>query len=281
MEPGLITPELVDAYKAIDVMADSFAKRGIHLPDAYKRRDPREPGRVEKEIFEDKLARQFDLYFGVQSKKLREHLTLLTGRKAQPKIPESIFSNAEIEAAILALIIAMAQHGIVLFGEQVEIGFAVAEYNTAAALWASKHAGLLIKNINANTLKAVQKAIATFLDTPGMTIGQLMDMLPFGEARSRLIAVTETTNSYAQAELIAAEKLQAEFPDVLVQRLWFTNNDPQVCIICQGLDGEKIALGEKFVSRTTGGEYLTAGAPPIGPHIGDRCWVEHRTVISG
>ena len=118
-----------------------------------------------------------------------------------------------------------------------------------------------------------------------MTIGQLMDMLPFGEVRSRLIAVDQVTNVFAEAELIAAERLQEQFPDVLVVLIWHTNRDynPEegtgVCIICRGLDGEEVAVSEKFVSRTTGGEYLRPGSPPKGPHIGDRCWLTHRTRI--
>lgn len=269
---------VLKAYKAINAVADNLRKRGIFLPDAYKRRDPREPNREEKEFFEDALAKQFDLYFAGQEERLEQYLRAThLARKAA--LPEDIFRDEEIEAAILVIIIAMAQAGIALFDSQIEIGFALAVYNTLAVDWARKHAGLLIKNINANTLKAVQKAIATFIETPGMTIGQLIELLPFGETRSRLIAITETTNAFAQAELIAAEQLQKEFPDVTIVRTWFTNNDPNVCIICQGLDGKKIKLGEVFVSRTTGGEYLTAGAPPTGPHIGDRCWVTHRTEI--
>jgi hypothetical protein len=268
------------AYENIDKMADALAKRGVHLPAAYKRRDPREPMRVEKEMFEDKLAALIDKLFAAQAKKIRQHVEpLAVGRKAVPKVPLDVFTDKEIEAAILSILITMAQAGISIFDSQVEIGFDLAVFNAAAVEWARNHAGLLITQINNTTLKAVQEAIALFLETPGMTLGQLMDMLPFGEVRSRLIAVTETTNAFAQSELIAAKKLQKEFPDVIVERIWFTNNDPEVCVICRGLDGEKVRIGEKFVSRTTGGEYLTAGSPPTGPHIGDRCWVTHRTSI--
>lgn len=275
------------AYELISKEADRLAEKGLDLAaqygNAYKRRDPREPERVAKEMFEDELAKQFDNLFAAQEKKLREFVQPLTvGRKATPKVPEDVFTDEEIEAAILAILIAMALAGIAIFDSQVEIGFELAAFESAAAEWARQHAGVLITQINATTLKAVQKAIATFLETPGMTIGQLIDMLPFGEARARLIAVTEVTNAFAQSELIAAQKLQKEFPNVIVERIWFTNNDPQVCIICQGLDGEiaRVKPLELFKSRTTGDEVLTAGPPPTGPHIGDRCWVVHRTVIA-
>ena len=278
----MIDPETLAAYKAINEIADKLADRGSFLPDAYKRRDPREPEHVKKEIFEDKLARQFDKYFAGQSERLEQYLrSRFLARKAEhPPIPDEIFTDEEIEAAILAILVAMALAGISIFDLQIEIGFDLATYNTLAAQWASTHSGLLITQINGTTRKAIQEAIATFLDTPGMTMRQLMDRLPFGEARSRLIAVTETTNAFAQAELIAAEKLQAEFPDVQVVRIWHTNNDPNVCIICEGLEAVEINLGEKFVSKTTGGEYIAPGVPPDGPHIGDRCWVTHRTRIA-
>lgn len=273
------------AYEKINKVADDLAKRGVHLPDAYKRRDPREPMRVEKEMFEDKLANQFNKLFALQRKRLRAFLkTTQFARKAEQQIPDGLFSDEEIEAAILTILVAMSQGGIAIFDSQVEIGFDLAVFNSAAADWARQHAGLLITGINDTTLKAVQEVIALFIETPGMTIGHLMDMLPFGEVRSRLIAVTETTNAYAQSELIAAEKLQKQFPNVIVQGIWFTNNDPQVCVICRGLNGKKAKVGEKFVSKGPDGEiigsYTRPGAPPEGPHIGDRCWVTHRTVIA-
>ncbi len=272
------------AYEQINKEADRLAKVGMYLPDAYKRRDPREPERVAKEMFEDELAKQIMKLFAVQEKNIRQFVQPLTvGRKATPKVPDDLFTDEEIEAAILAILIAMTQLGISVFDAQVEIGFELAIFETAAAEWARTHAGVMITQINGTTLKAVQEAIATFLETPGMTIGQLMDMLPFGEARSRLIAVNETTTAFAEAELIAAKKLQKQFPNVIVEGTWFTNNDPEVCVICRGLNGKKAKIGEKFVSKGPDGEligtYTRPGAPPEGPHIGDRCWVTYRTVI--
>ena len=55
----------VDVYKAIDDIADFLVAQGVEIPDAYKRRDPREPGRTEKEMFEDKLARLVRRRWGI------------------------------------------------------------------------------------------------------------------------------------------------------------------------------------------------------------------------
>ena len=52
----------------------------------------------------------------------------------------------------------------------------------------------LIRDINDTTLDRVQKAVALFVETPGMTLKQLSDMLPFKDSRAILIASTEVSN---------------------------------------------------------------------------------------
>ena len=72
------------AYAAINKIADDLAERGIHLPDAYKRRDPREPERVAKEMFEDQVAKLFDKLFASQKKKIRQFVEPLTAQWSFP-----------------------------------------------------------------------------------------------------------------------------------------------------------------------------------------------------
>jgi hypothetical protein len=101
-----------------------------------------------------------------------------------------------------------------------------------------------------------------------MTMGDVMDMLPFDERRGLLVATTEITRSYAQGQMMAGLALQEQWPGVRVVKRWYTNADDLVCEICGPLDGQAVDLDEMFDG---------AGEPPA--HPGCRCWMETSTEI--
>ena len=265
------------AIRIIDSISDKLMDSGIYLPEPYKRRDRREPGREVKEAFEDKMARVIRKRFKKQEDKLRMHFDLKYMTRQKDEIPEPILDDAETEAALLALFIAMAEHEIELFTATIDIPLASDAFNTVEI--ARKQVGALIKNIDEGTRKKVNQAVQAFLDTPGQTVGNLMEMLPFDTARSFRIATTEVTNLYAEMQLDAANTLQGMYPDVRVVNTWFTNNDQKVCFICIGLDGVQAGVGEMFQSAGDGQFYSRPGSQPEGPHVNDRCWLSTRTVI--
>jgi len=102
-----------------------------------------------------------------------------------------------------------------------------------------------------------------------MTIGDVVNLLPYTESRALLIATTETTRVYAEANLLAGEALKKEYPDVQVIKRFFTNRDDRVCPLCAPLHGQEVEIGETFEGGYDG--------PPI--HCGCRCWVETTTRI--
>src|SRR4030066_298732 len=237
-------------------------------------RDHREPGKKEKEQFEDRLAALRRRHWRKQKAAIREKLEWQTPERKEllspiqdgklflvpPIVPErkAIMAPSDIDfddvfeedeeliADLIRLLTGASTHGIDLFGQMVEIGMDYTLVNAKAAEWARKYAGDLIKDIDHTTQDVLRNAISAFVETPGFRISDVMDMLPFSEERSMSVAVTEITNAYATANQIAGKEMQKEFPDVRVIKIWYTNNDDLVCEICAPLDGQEREIDEGF-----------------------------------
>ena len=258
---------------------DWLIARGGDVPFELKRRDPEEPGRERKEKMEDKLYAATMRYFRRQKKGVREILELwYPGRKAiAPPAPlitewDAIFSDDGFQRDLLMLLTTAAQDGVLLFSEFVTMDIDYTLVNTAAAKWARKHGVKITKYIDATTRKALNEAVATFVETPGYTIGDVMRTLDpiFGESRSMMISTTEITTAYSEADELAGLEMQKEFPDVEVVKTWWTNNDDIVrwCLICWPLHGMTVLMSEFFTTEDDKSYGLTG--PP--GHRRCRCW---------
>lgn len=118
------------------------------------------------------------------------------------------------------------------------ISFDIALVNIAALEWASAYSYELIKDIAATTQKLVAQAISQFVLTPGMTIGDIEELLvrAFGPVRAEMIAVTETTRAYSQGTRILQDMLKRSGLDMV--RIWKTGYDDKVCDLCRPLEGK-------------------------------------------
>jgi len=119
----------------------------------------------------------------------------------------------------------------------VGIVFDPAVINVDAVRWARDYSYELVRGITDTTRTLVSEATATFVETPGMTIGDLERLLKpaFGSVRAEMIAVTETTRAFSAA----TTETQALLNQTGVQmiRIWNTRNDEVVCPICGPLNG--------------------------------------------
>jgi len=255
----------------VNELRDELSSWGIGMPFSIKRRDPREPGRTEKEAFEDELFAAFMGQFRKQKKGVSELLTSLApDRKALNYLEylgEDFWLDEGFMAKIARILTRAIEHGIVLFDDAVGLTMDYTLTNAAAAKWASKYTFDLIKGINKTTQNVLQGIFKTFVDTPGMTIGDVVNLLPYTESRALLIATTETTRVYAEANLLAGEALKKEYPDVQVIKRFFTNRDDRVCPLCAPLHGQEVEISETFEGGYDG--------PPI--HVGCRCFVTTTT----
>ncbi len=272
----------ITAYRTVNEVAYRLRGRGVFLPTEYKRRDINEPRHAEKQMAEDVLAAAWTKLFRWQAAEVRTWLM----RVAKPPgkahfdfegeihFEDEDFKNDKLEANIFRLLVLAILAGLDIFidGQEGSVQIDWTDPKVAAAKWAAEHAGELIKNVLASTRKAVAEAVQAFINTPGMTIKDVMDRIPFKEARSRLIATTEITNAYAEGELIAGRLLKKQFPDVRVVKKWFTNNDDIVrrCPICWPLHLVEVEINEEFP-----GGYLRPGET----HPRCRCWIVARTRI--
>lgn len=260
---------------------DHLESQGIDVSSVIKRRDPVEPGRRQKEEFEDEMFVIMMRYFRRTKKKVRTFFEeQFPDRKVvQPLVDLSVLlEDPRLLAELLLWLTAAAESGIVLFELDIGFGIGVAA-NVAAAEWARIHAGELIEFLTTTQRDTIQSAISTFIETPGMTIGETVNQLIgdklFTEDRAMRIAVSEVTNTFSQAERIAGEQLQDEFPEDVVMKTWFTNNDGLVCFICEPLNTISIPINEMFMNAKTGQRDLDG---PPGHVANCRCWRRNKMV---
>lgn len=109
--------------------------------------------------------------------------------------------------------------------------------STAASEWARAHAGETVQGITETTRQIVQQAVASYVETPGMSRAQLSAMLQgaFGARRAEMIAITEATRAAARGVGITQAHL-ATF-GLSFARVWQTVKQ-EVCPICEPLDGQ-------------------------------------------
>lgn len=240
-----------------------------------KRRDPKEPGRREKELAEIELMRLMMRMFRAQSRATRDLLEMhYPDRKAviaPPIIPGILEAGADLWPDIFGLVLRMVTGGIQIFASGQTIGMDYTLINAEAATFARQYVYDLLKpQIEATTRGALQKVISAFVETPGMTIGDLMRRLPFESPRAERVAVTEVTRAYAQGNLLAGQEMQRQFPDVRVVKRWWTNQDDRVCPLCGPLHGQEVELEQSFEGGYDG--------PPL--HVGCRCYLTATTALA-
>ena len=142
----------------------------------------------------------------------------------------------ELQAALGPEIANIATEQALATAATIGVEFDSAVVNSAALAWASRWTYEVISGIDNTTRQVVQKAMAAYTETPGMTRGQLEELLQhaFNEYRASMIAVTETTRAYAMAMNQYQEMLSHE--GLKMERIWQTNNDELVCPICGPLN---------------------------------------------
>lgn len=262
-------------HDAIDGVADIIRDAGLQLPDELKRRDRREPKRADKVELEDKIIGATGRHWRRQRKVVKEWIeSHYPDRKSTGgiitkdyQLPFDFEWDDDYAGDMLRFILVGVNGGIEIFKENIDLVLDYTMIDAPALEFAKKYSYELIKGIDKTTRDIVSKAIATFIETPGFTIGDLMSALPFGPVRAQMIAITEVTRAYASGQLLAGKELANEYPGVKAVKTWFTNNDDFVCDICEPLDGAEVDIDEPFESGDD--------EPPA--HVNCRCWIDIRT----
>jgi len=168
--------------------------------------------------------------------------------------------------------------------ESIGFGFDWTLANQAAADWADRYTVQLFDEISATTQRRIQTAVSEWVEN-GEPLSQLRRELEhtFDRKRAQLIASTEVTRAYSEANRIAYRE-----SGVVSAIQWRTSNDERVCPICGPLGGvtfvdgvaqpvsqgqqkdvgQRSSLDGVFTHPGTGATY---SAPPAHPRC--RCWI--------
>lgn len=274
----------IELYRAIDDIADYMAAQGIPLPECYKRRDTKEPGRAEKEQFEDKLTRLIKRRFNTQKDIIAESLRWSLPQKSEDdwlnRIPD--LSDPVTEKRIFNLFIGGLHKGQQLFAYNIGFDVDWTQYDEEASKWARTYLhekmddGLqgFFDSLDETTMGNLKQELANFVEVEGYTLADVTRGLSDNfESRAQRIAVTETTRVFAEADDIAGKLVEEEYPDIRVIKTWFTNNDDIVrrCPICWPMHGISVLRSERFPNGLDG--------PP--GHVNCRCWRQTMTDVTG
>jgi len=256
-------------------MIDALHDRALKAV-GLRRRDKREPGRKEKEAAEVRLSLVIRRVFRKHAARLRQWLELYApdakGIRTLPPLPADFWEWDEEDQLDFALSLQDARvKGADLLLENIAVGIDSTQINQRARTRAQRYAGQLIRDIDATTQQAVRDTIARFVETPGMTIGDVMSQLPFDERRALTVAVTEITRAFADGAKDAGEELKKKHPDIRIIKTWFTNEDDRVCPVCGPLNSKTVDFDSEFDTDLD--------APPAHPNC--RCWMQSSTDITG
>lgn len=246
------------------------------IGEEIKARDKREPDRLYKLKWERQIQAAVRRHWKRQLERMRPQIEMTMSAKTIKDILRELdeFDDEDFFRDLWKIFTDAAKRGAGYFRTQVNIGFDDTLVNVRAAEWARGYALDLIKDITSTTRAVISEVIAKFIETPGMTIGDIVRELPFGESRALSIAVTETTRAYAEGEMQAGRELAKQFPGVRIVKRWYTNNDDRVCEICGPMNEQEQDIDDPF----EGGDGEDYDAPPA--HVNCRCWTSSSTRIT-
>lgn len=133
--------------------------------------------------------------------------------------------------------------------------------NLQAARWAEDWAAQLVRAITESTRQQIRDLVGRAI-REGWSTEELAQAIEargiFSRHRAQLIAITETTRSFAVANAIAWQAARVE------RARWYTAADDRVCPICESRAGKSVPL-------------LPSGSfdSPLPPaHPGCRCYLQ-------
>lgn len=137
--------------------------------------------------------------------------------------------------------------------------------NIEASVWATAHAGRLVRGITQTTIDSLRRDVDWFVMT-GVELSDLIERIQssysFSPSRAEAIAVTEVTAAYYEGSKAAWRN-----SGVIDGKEWQTAADEIVkdCPICAPMQGRVAPLDEPW-------EHPNLGAVDLPGHVRCRCW---------
>jgi SPP1 gp7 family putative phage head morphogenesis protein len=245
--PGTITPEWYKSVKAtlqLDADDDEAEQR---IRERLERRSTRE--------IQDGLQEILDRINGAAG----DWDTVDDFRR---EFTQEMYRSQALTDAIDRTVLDGADLGVSVAVDQLEnvgLGFDWTLANTAARDWAARYSSELIQGIDQTNIRMTQQAVARWIENGEPLEALINDLAPvYGRQRAQLIASTEVTRSFAEANRIGYLE-----SGVVNQLEWRTAEDERVCPICGPLNGQRQP------SRSP--NFDGVGIPPAHPRC--RCWL--------
>lgn len=145
----------------------------------------------------------------------------------------------ELRSAVMPELSALVLDNTLRLSVAMGITFDPAVLNSEALRWAREYSYDLVRGLTETTRNQLREATSAFVQTPGMTIGDISKLIEpaFGPVRADMIAITETTRAYSQATNELAGLLRQETPELTITKVNNTMQDERVCPICGPLEG--------------------------------------------
>jgi hypothetical protein len=145
----------------------------------------------------------------------------------------------EMRAAVTPELSSLVLDNVMRLSVDTGISFDPAVINTEALRWARQFSHDWANKLNETTRRQLSEVLSAFVETPGMTIGDIETLIEpaFGAVRAEMIAVTETTRAYAMATNELQGLLAQETPELTTVQVWNTMNDEFVCRVCGPAEG--------------------------------------------
>ena len=145
----------------------------------------------------------------------------------------------ELRAAIEPELAELAVDGTMRLSAETGISFDPAIINEQAVRWAREYSFDLVQGLTNTTRNQIREVTAAFLETPGMTVGDVQALLEpgFGEDRAQMIAETELTRANAESTNETQRLLRQDVPELETTRIVNTQQDELVCPVCGPLEG--------------------------------------------
>lgn len=144
--------------------------------------------------------------------------------------------------------------------EETGIFFDTGLAHAEAVEWARTYTDNLLNQLGTTTERVIGEMLANYAETPGATIGELVNqlkpVLDGNDVRAWRVAVTETTRAFAEGNAIAYR--QAGLPRVLFHAPLHVN--------CRCTDrAKRLSTGEWVVVWETNKDELVCTKPVMGP----------------
>jgi len=170
-------------------------------------------------------------------------------------------TSESVSDALRRMLVSSSDLGVQIAVQQMEnvgLSFDWTLANVSAREWANQYTGELVSGINDTTRRTIQQSVAAWIDNGDPLSSLVKELEPlFGRQRAELIASTEVTKAFAEANRLAY--IESGVVDELE---WRVAADERVCPLCAPLEGQRTSIH---------GNFDGVGLPPRHPRC--RCWI--------